>query len=121
MENKRIVVIDDEVEMSMLLKIELETEGYEVSVANSGQEGLDLVKEIMPNLILLDIMMPGMDGYEVLKCLKEDPATKDIFVAMLTAKGLGKEIQKALDLGVDDYIAKPFHALLLIKKIESFF
>lgn len=119
MEKQKILIIDDEMEMTQLLRIELETEGYAVSTANDGQAGLQLIREEKPDLILLDVMMPKMDGYEVLKTFKADPDFTNTPVIMLTAKGLSEEIQKGLDLGVDDYIAKPFHANLLIKRIGT--
>jgi len=74
-----------------------------------------------PDLVLLDVMMPEMDGYEVLEKIKGNPDIKDVYVIMLTAKGLEEEIQKGLDLGADDYVSKPFHSTLLVKKIKSFF
>lgn len=116
---RTIVIIDDEVEMTQLLKIELETEGYQVCMAHDGQDGLRLIGQEHPDLVLLDVMMPQMDGYEVLKALKTDSRTKDIPVMMLTAKGLTEDVQKGLDLGADDYIAKPFHSGLLIKRIRT--
>lgn len=119
MSKQKIVIVDDEAEMTQLLKIELETEGYEVAVANEGQSGLSLIREVKPDLVLLDVMMPKLDGYGVLKALKEDAATKEIAIIMLTAKGLSDDIQKGLDRGVDDYIPKPFHSGLLIKRIQT--
>jgi DNA-binding response OmpR family regulator len=118
MKNKKILIIDDELEMAQLLKIELETEGYSVMMAHDGVSGLELIKNEKPHLVLLDIMMPGLDGYEVLRQLRADALIKDVTVLLLTAKGLDEEIKKGLDLGADDYILKPFHAGLLIKKIE---
>ena len=107
--------------MTLLLKIELETEGYAINIAHNGKDGILLIKEKKPDLVLLDIMIPEMDGYQILTLIKEDPDIKDIPVIMLTAKGVEEDIQKALDLGVDDYVPKPFHPGLLIKKIENFF
>jgi len=121
MPDNKVLIIDDESDMTMLLKIELETEGYDVSVANDGREGLEKVVAEKPDLVLLDVMMPEMDGYEVLEKIKGNPDIKDVYVIMLTAKGLEEEIQKGLDLGADDYVSKPFHSTLLVKKIKSFF
>ncbi len=116
---KKIVVVDDEREMTQLLKIELESEGYNVSACHDGAAGLDLIRQNKPDLVMLDVMMPKMDGYEVLKILKKDPLTNNIPIIMLTAKGLEDEIQKGLDLDADDYISKPFHSGLLLKRIKS--
>jgi len=120
MPERKIVLVDDESELVQLLQIELEMGGYRVSAAYDGEAGLRLVRETRPDLVLLDVMMPGLDGYQVLKSIKDDPAIKDTCVIMLTAKGLEGEIQKGLDLGADDYIAKPFHSELLIKKVKRF-
>lgn len=119
MADNKIVIVDDEVDMAQLLQIELETEGYEVAMVHDGQSGLELIRNLNPSLVILDVMMPDMTGYEVLKSLKEDPSTRDIPVIMLTAKGLEDDIQKGLDLGADDYISKPFHSGLLIKRIQT--
>src|SRR3989338_8735876 len=105
--------------MVQLLRIELETEGYVVSAAFDGKSGLELIQKVKPDLVLLDVMMPEMNGYEVLELLKQDPLTKAIPVVMLTAKGLENEIQKGLDLGADEYVSKPFHPGLLIKRIQT--
>lgn len=118
MSNKNIMIVDDELEMAQLLKIELELEHYHVLCAQDGQEALALVKKVKPDLVLLDVMMPEMDGYKVLEDFKKSPATKNIPVIILTAKGLEQDIQKGLDLGADDYIMKPFYPALLIKRIQ---
>lgn len=116
---EQIVIIDDEEAMIALLKLELESEGFRVSSASDGSSALELIQKDLPRLVLLDVMMPDMDGYEVLKSLKENPRTRKIPVLMLTAKGLDPDIQKGLDLGADDYITKPFHANLLLKRIKT--
>ncbi|MEW5895407.1 MAG: response regulator [Candidatus Omnitrophota bacterium] len=115
--NNKILIVDDEIDMCLLLKIELETEGYDVSIAHNGKEGVELAKEVQPDLILLDVMMPVLDGYGALKMLKESARTKDVPVFMLSAKSQESDMQKGLDMGVSDYITKPFHAGLLIKRI----
>ncbi|MFA5089181.1 MAG: response regulator [Candidatus Omnitrophota bacterium] len=119
MKKNKIVFIDDEKDMVRLLQIELETEGYEVKSAFDGKSGLELIRGSIPDLVLLDVMMPDMSGYEVLKALRDDPLTRSLPVIMLTAKGLENEIQKGLDLGADEYIPKPFHPGLLIKRIQT--
>ncbi len=119
MKKKRIVIIDDEKDMVRLLQIELESEGYEVNPAFDAKSGLESIRQTRPDLVLLDVMLPDISGYEVLRSLKQDPLTKAIPVMMLTAKGLEREIQKGLDLGADEYISKPFNAALLIKRIAT--
>ena len=117
--SEKILVIDDEVEITRLLKIKLEREGYAVSLALNGQEGLQLAETVRPHLILLDVVMPGKDGYEVLTALKRNPTTKEIPVIMLTGKVYDDDIQKGFDLKADNYIAKPFHSDLILKRIET--
>ncbi len=119
MAKKIVSVVDDEKNITHLLKSLLTKAGYEVSMARDGQEGLDMINETSPDLILLDIMMPKLDGYEVLRTLKGNQITKDIPVVMLSARSLEEEIQKGLDLGADDYITKPFYGKLLIKRVQS--
>ena len=121
MSERKVAIVDDEPEMIALLKIELEAEGHNVLTAAEGQKGLDLVRREIPDIVLLDIMMPGMDGYEVLEKLKKDEKTKKIPVFMLTAKGLPQERDKGLALGADDYIAKPFDAAQLLAKMDRLF
>lgn len=116
---EKILVIDDEVDMTQLLKVKLEREGYAVSLAPDGERGLRLAEDIRPHLILLDVVMPYQDGYGVLAALKNNPATKDIPVIMLTGKVYDDDIQRGLDLKADDYIAKPFHSDLILKRIET--
>ena len=118
MEAKKIVVIDDEIDLTELLKIELETEGYEVFTATDGKSGLALIRDTAPSLILLDVMMPVMNGYETLQALKQDPQTRDIPVFLLTAIGEEDAVNKGLTMGASDYVLKPFHSELLLKRIE---
>ena len=117
--HETIIVIDDEEELTQLLKIELEAEGFTVLTAQDGKTGIDLAQKNSPDLIILDIMMPGLNGYETLQELRNNSSTQNIPILMLSSKGLDGDIQKGLDLGVDDYITKPFHAGLLIKRIRA--
>lgn len=118
MPDKNIVIVDDEFDMAQLLKMDLEMEHYHVAFALNGHEALELIKKVHPDLILLDISMPEMDGYQVLEKLRANESTKKIPVIMLTARGLEQDIQKGLKLGADDYIVKPFFPELLFKRIK---
>lgn len=118
MADKKIIIVDDEVDMVRLLTIELEIEGFEVSAAHDGQAGLELIRRLKPDLVLLDVMIPRMDGYEVLRAVKADPGIRHIPVIMLTAKGLMGDVCQGLEAGADDYIAKPFHPGLLVNRIR---
>src|SRR5512133_1513158 len=106
---RKVVYIEDEPEMIDLVRLILSRKPYQVSGAHSGREGLDLIRKILPDVVLLDLMMPGMDGWEVYQQLRADESTKAIPVIIVTAKA--QNIDKVLGLHiakVDDYIAKPF-------------
>ncbi|MBK8418496.1 response regulator [Candidatus Villigracilis saccharophilus] len=117
---KRILCIEDEPEMIDLIKLILGRRGYDVHGATGGIEGARLVREILPDLVLLDLMMPDMDGWEVYQQMKADPATRNIPVIVVTAKA--QNIDKVLGLHiakVDDYIAKPFGPQELLDSVEK--
>lgn len=115
----RIVCIEDDAEMIELLRLMLSRQGYEVFGAVGGQVGLVEVDRLQPDVVLLDLMMPGMDGWEVYRRLKDNPATCNIPVIMLTAKAKNSERIKALrEAQVDDFIAKPFSPNQLVDSIE---
>jgi two-component system, OmpR family, response regulator VicR len=116
---RQVVYIEDEPEMIDLVKLILATKGYNVTGAHGGREGLDLVRKIIPDVVLLDLMMPGMDGWEVFQQLRADEATRQIPVIIVTAKA--QNIDKVLGLHiakVDDYISKPFSPDDLTTSIE---
>ena len=115
----KILIVDDEIDTLLPLKMSLEVENYLVLGASNGFEALELAKTNIPDLILLDIMMPGMDGYEVCARLKKDPVLRNIPVIMLTAKDAVREKVKGLDIGADDYVTKPFNLNELKARIKS--
>lgn len=104
---KKILIVDDEPQYVEMLTMRLEANRYEVVGANNGEEALKKAESDRPNLVLLDVMMPGMDGFEVLRRLRMNEVTKKIPVVMLTAKGESKSIFKGKELGADDYLIKP--------------
>ena len=118
---KKILVVDDEGDILNLLSYNLKKAGFEVVTAGDGPEALELAVKELPGLILLDIMLPNMEGTEVLKRLKADPVTKGVPVIMLTAKG--EEIDRIVgfELGADDYITKPFSPRELILRVRAIF
>ncbi len=120
MEKKgRILIVDDAVDTVELLKKRLRFEGYDTAEAYDGEEGLKLVAEYNPDLIILDVMMPKLDGYEVCQRLKSDENTKYIPVLMLTAKGEVEDKVKGLDIGADHYLAKPFDYKEVSARVRS--
>jgi two-component system phosphate regulon response regulator PhoB len=114
----RILVIEDERDLQRILDYNLRKAGHDVLQALRGNEGLDLARRSLPDLVLLDLMLPDLQGTEICKILKADPGTKDIPVIMLTAKG--EEIDRVLgfELGVEDYVVKPFSIRELILRIQ---
>lgn len=118
-ERKKILCIEDESEMIDLMRLILERKGFHFIGAEGGQEGLDLIRQEKPDLVLLDLMMPGVDGWEVYRQLKADDELKDIPVIVVTAKA--QSIDKVLGLHiarVDDYITKPFGPQDLLNSIH---
>lgn len=116
-ERKRsILVVDDEPRMIRFIRLNLEHDGYEVHAANDGEEALEKLRDLMPDLILLDVMMPGLDGFEVLDMVRE---ISNVPVIMLTAKGDVEDRVKGLELGADDYISKPFSPAELSSRVKA--
>lgn len=119
MSRGRILVVDDEIYIVHILDFSLGMEGYEVITALDGEEALEKAMDCKPDLIVLDIMMPKMDGYETCKALKSDETTKDIPVILLSAKGRNVDMQTGYDVGADEYITKPFSPRKLVDRINA--
>ena len=119
MANQKVLVVDDEEDILELLKFNLSREGYQVTCATSGEQALRLVRSENPDLIVLDLMLPGIDGLEVTRRLKNDPDTKNLPIIMLTAKGEEADIVTGLELGADDYITKPFSPRILLARVRA--
>jgi two-component system alkaline phosphatase synthesis response regulator PhoP len=119
MANEPILVVDDEEDILELVRYNLQREGYRVLGSKSGEEALDLARSEQPDLIVLDLMLPGMDGLEVTKALKSGDQTKDIPIVMLTAKGEEPDIVAGLELGADDYVTKPFSPRILAARVRA--
>lgn len=116
---RTVLIVDDEPNIVLSLKFLLSQQGYEVRTAGSGEEALKSLAEQVPDLVLLDIMMPKPDGYEVCQKIRSTPGWKEIPVIMLTAKGRDVERQKGLAMGADDYITKPFATNELVTKVRA--
>jgi DNA-binding response OmpR family regulator len=116
---KRILVIDDLPENVFMLQDRLENEGYEVLTAYDGKAGIDKAIAELPDLILLDVMMPGITGIEVCKNLVNDPATSDIPIILVTAKSGAEDTKEGLEAGAYDYIKKPFTKIELLARVNS--
>lgn len=116
---KKILVIDDLPENVFMLQDRLEHEGYEVITAYDGFTGIDKAKTQMPDLILLDVMMPEITGFEVCKILVNDPQTKDIPIILVTAKSGAEDTKEGLEAGAFDYVKKPFNRIELLARVNS--
>jgi two-component system, OmpR family, alkaline phosphatase synthesis response regulator PhoP len=119
MSKGRILVVDDEIYIVHILDFSLGMEGYEVITALDGEQALEKLKSEKPDLIVLDIMMPKLDGYEVCKSIKSSPETKHIPVILLSAKGRNVDQKLGFDVGADDYITKPFSPRKLVERINQ--
>lgn len=119
MPKETILVIEDEEDIQELLRYNLERDGYAVVSCLSGEDGLRTIEDRRPDLILLDLMLPGMDGKEICRRLKRDAATADIPVIMLTARGEESDIVAGLELGADDYVSKPFSTKILTARVGA--
>jgi len=117
--NKRILVVEDNEKNRVLIRDVLKYHGYEVTEAANGREGIAAVKEQMPDLILMDIQMPVMDGFSTIKVLKDDPATRDIKVIALTSFAMKGDREKILAAGFSDYMAKPIDTRELPRFVEK--
>lgn len=114
---KRILIVDDEPDLVETLKFRLEGQGYEIAIAYDGQDGLNKARSVRPDLILLDLMLPKLDGYKVAKMLKFDAKYKSIPIIMLTARVQEADEKLGYECGADAYITKPFDAKMLLEKI----
>ena len=115
----RILIVDDEPNIVLALELLMKKEGYEVHAVDDGERAVQAAKELRPDLILLDIMMPKMDGYEVCQRIRSDALLKDISIIMLTAKGREVEREKGMALGADHYITKPFSTRQVVMKVRE--
>jgi len=119
MAKERILAVDDEEDILELVRFNLDREGYEVICATSGDDTLKIARTEVPDLIVLDLMLPDINGLEVTKMLKNDPKTKVISIVMLTAKTEEADIVTGLELGADDYITKPFSPRILVARVRA--
>ncbi|MCK4328380.1 response regulator [candidate division WOR-3 bacterium] len=114
-----ILIVDDEADIVKVIQYNLEKDGYKTIPAYSGEEAIELSQKHIPALIILDIMLPEMDGMEVCRIIKRDEETMDIPIIMLTAKGEEADVVSGLEIGADDYITKPFRVKELIARVKA--
>ncbi len=114
-----ICIVEDEEDIREILEIQLKREGYTTVSADSGEKGLRLIREHQPQLILLDVMLPGMDGFDVCRALRTEKSTREIPIVMVTARGEEADVVTGLEIGADDYITKPFSPRVVVSRIKS--
>jgi len=116
---KEILIVEDEPSVVIPIQFLMEQQGYKVMIAERGEDALDLIYQYKPELVLLDIMLPGIVGYEVCEIVRLNPKYRKIKIIFLTAKGREEEIAKGLALGADAYITKPFSNAALVAKVKE--
>jgi DNA-binding response OmpR family regulator len=116
---KEILIVDDEPNVIVPIQFLMEQQGYRVMIAERGEDALDLIYQYKPDLVLLDIMLPGIDGYQVCEIIRLNPNYRNVKIIFLTAKGREVEIAKGLALGADAYITKPFSNPALVAKVKE--
>jgi two-component system phosphate regulon response regulator PhoB len=121
MTKERILVVDDEEDILELVRYNLAREGYTPVLATSGEEALKIARRELFDLIILDLMLPGLDGLEVAKALKNDPQARSIPIIMLTARGEDADVVAGLEIGADDYVTKPFSPRVLSARVKAVF
>ena len=119
MNSKKILIVDDELSILVPLKFLLEKNNFSVALAQSGKDAIDQISMSKPDLILVDIMLPDLDGYEIFQMIRENPEWDDIKVIYLSAKNRDVDIAKGLNLGVDAYVTKPFSNADLMEKVRA--
>jgi DNA-binding response OmpR family regulator len=117
--SKTILIVDDEAYIVTSLEYVMQSAGFEVAVAYDGEEALQKVAETVPALVILDLMMPKLDGFEVCKKIRQNPLWKDIRIIILTAKGRDIERKKGMSLGADDYMTKPFSTRDILNRVKE--
>lgn len=118
-QNKNILVVEDDPDIKELISFNLSNQGHQVFEANDGELGIEKARKDLPDLILLDLMLPGIHGLDVCRIIKADQETKDIPIIMVTAMGQEEDIIKGLETGADDYITKPFSIKVLLARVSA--
>ncbi len=119
MPKETILIVDDEQDILELIKYNLKNEGYSILTAQAGEQAIKIAKQSLPDLVVLDLMLPGIDGFEVTRYLRNAEQTRDLPIVMLTAKGEESDIITGLELGANDYISKPFSPKVLVARIRA--
>lgn len=114
----KVLIVDDEANIVISLEFLMEQAGYAVAIARNGDEALEKIESFRPDLVLLDVMLPGVNGFDILQRVRQQPEHRDMAIIMLTAKGREVEVTKGLALGADAYITKPFSTRDLLAEVR---
>ena len=117
--DSKVLIVDDEPNIVISLEFLMEQAGYQVAVARTGDEAVDQINSFLPDLILLDVMLPGISGFEICQLVRQSPEWQHIRIIMLTAKGRDVEVSKGLALGANAYITKPIQAPQVLKQVKA--
>jgi DNA-binding response OmpR family regulator len=115
---KTVLIVDDELSIVEALRFLMEQNGYAVEIAIDGEGALEMIAKVVPDLLLLDIMLPGIDGYEICELVRLNPEWRKIKIIFLTAKGRQEDIAKGMILGADDYVVKPFSNADIVRRVK---
>jgi two-component system response regulator RpaA len=115
-----VLIVDDDPVIQLLLRVNFEMDGFKVATADEGESGLQMATDLLPDLVLLDVMMPKLDGYQVLEALRAAEATRELPVVLLSAKSLDSDRQAGLDAGANAYITKPFDPRKLLAEVKRY-
>jgi CheY-like chemotaxis protein len=118
---RKLLIVDDEEGVRSLVRMTLESDKYEILEARRGEDALKLVREHLPDLVLLDVMLPDTSGVEVCRALKSDPGTAPVTIVMLTAKAQNADLEDAESAGADGYFIKPFSPVALLRRVDTIF
>lgn len=118
--SRTVLIVDDEPNIVVSLEFLMEQAGFRVGVAKNGEEALELLPNLKPDVVLLDVMLPGIDGFDVLQHIRQTPSLQQIAVIMLTAKGRDVEVTKGMALGANAYITKPFSTRDLLNEVRRY-
>jgi len=121
MSERVILAVDDDPAILRLVSFVLTREGYRVETARNGQEALEKMRMVKPDLALIDVMMPNMNGYTLCKEIRQDPDLKGVYLIVLTARCEDKERTREMEMGPDDFVAKPFSPAAMVKRVKEFF
>jgi CheY-like chemotaxis protein len=118
---RKLLIVDDEEGVRSLVRMTLESDKYDILEAHTGTDAMNLVREHLPDLVLLDVMLPDISGVEVCRALKSEPETKSVTVVMLTAKAQSTDLEEAEKAGADGYFTKPFSPIALLQRVDKIF